>query len=179
MLEVSQPASPSPAANGCAWAYLRATMRNTNTSIADLRIVNLYVGHCGRYGNGRRYLGNGEQISPEERSTDDLLRNDDHIARLQASGEDIRPIPFPGASSNDRTIGTNYKNLFAIRNIVGSTSPAQVPSRFFAGNISKGRGVINLAADQHEPGAFGDSQHVAGMHLDVGRRVRPAVDIRA
>src|ERR1700722_9944444 len=101
-------------------------MRNTNRSIADLRIANLYdPGDCGGDGNGRRYLGNGQQISPEERSTDDLLRNDDHISRIQASTENVSPIPFARSSSNDRTIGTDDKDLFAICNIVSSTSPAQ------------------------------------------------------
>src|SRR5450631_463383 len=122
MLAVWQPASPSIGGCGSAWAYLCASMSDTDKSIADNRIANLYdPGYRGRDGNGRRYLGNGEQISPEEGSADNLLRHDDHIARIQASPENVRPIPFTRSPSNDGTVGTDDKDLFAIRNIVGSS----------------------------------------------------------
>src|SRR5271165_6433357 len=123
-------------------------MSGTSRSIPDLRIANLYdPGHCGCYGNRGRYLGNGKQIPPEERAADDLLWNDNYIPWIEARRENISPIPFPGSSSNDRTVGTNDKDLFAIGNIVGSTGPAEVPARFFTGNVGNSGGVIYLAAD--------------------------------
>src|ERR1700733_673425 len=101
MLAVWQTGSPSTGGCGSACAYRCASMSDTDKSIADLRIANLYdPGYRGGNGNGRRYLGNGQQISPEEGSADNLLRNDDHVTRIQASGEDVRPIPFTRASSN-------------------------------------------------------------------------------
>src|ERR1700747_3185576 len=105
MLEESQPVGPSP--GSCAWAY-RVNISSANGSISELRIVNLkHPGNSSRERNGGRYLRNCQQIFPEQRPSDNPLRNDNHIARIEACGENVRAIPFAGSSSNHRAVCPN------------------------------------------------------------------------
>jgi hypothetical protein len=65
-------------------------MSGTSRSIVELLIQNLKdPGYCGGKSNGGRYLGDGEQIFPEERSADDPLRNYDDIARIETSRKNL------------------------------------------------------------------------------------------
>src|ERR1700735_2844430 len=94
-------------------------MSGTSRSVIDMRIMHLQDPRdCSSYGDGGRYLGHGQQIPPEERSADNLLRNHDDVAGIKASGEDVGVIPSAGSPANDRAVCPDDEGLFAVGNLV-------------------------------------------------------------
>src|SRR5580698_9744700 len=139
-----------------------------------IAMLNLYTCYsCSDRDRGGN-LCNAEKIAPEQRCANDFLWNDDYIAGIETSRKNVSAR----ASADHHPVGTNDEDLLLVCDRGGSAGASQIPFSRLIGHKRDGRGVINLAAYQHEPWPLGNAQHVSSSHFDVRRGAGPALDIR-
>ena len=87
---VTQGGSRSGEADDCPVAWLNSEGAKED----DIKVgcVSVQRQHAGER-DGGGYLGCGEQVSPEDRASDNLLRDDDNVPGTEPGGENLVAIP--------------------------------------------------------------------------------------
>src|SRR5580658_4908 len=156
--------------------HVTSSTRDFNIEIAPLESRQ---GQAGIDSNGGSKLTCCQQISPEQRTTDDLLRHDNNIAGVEPGGEHIGVKPPSRVASNNGTIRANDEYLFPIRGTVCTAGAAEIPGRGFSRRKRECCRVIDLTADKYESRPLRNRQYVTSTQFDIGGRVRPTIDIGA
>src|SRR5580658_8484746 len=104
--------------------HVTSSTRDFNIEIAPLESRQ---GQAGIDSDGGSKLACCQQISPEQRTTDDLLRHNNNIARVEPCGKHIGVEPPSRVASHNGAVGADDEYLFSIRGAVGATCTAEVP----------------------------------------------------